>query len=159
MTRYIAAGACALVLLTGIAAPVRGQAAQAARTFRVRLSPMPVDGPQMMATIAGSGAVTATLTGNRLTLTGSFEGLKSPATQLKIHRGIRGVRGPAVADLGAPPGAASGTLSATIELSATQVDDLGKARLYLQLYSEKAPEGNLWGWLLPQDPKAQEIRK
>lgn len=156
MTRYTLAGVCALALLTGAGTPAR---AQAARTFRARLSPMPIDGPQMMATIAGSGAVTATLAGNRLTITGSFEGLKSPATQFKMHRGIRGVRGPAVADLSAPPNAPSGSLSATIDLSATQVDDLGKARLYVQLYSEKAPEGNLWGWLLPQEAKAQENRR
>ena len=30
-------------------------------------------------------------------------------------------------------------------------DDLNRERLYVQLYSEKAPEGNLWGWLLAQE--------
>ncbi len=39
--------------------------------------------------------------------------------------------------------------------------DLNRGRLYLQLFSEKAPEGNLWGWLLPQEKprdNAKEIR-
>jgi len=148
MLRYVAVGVIAVLpILTPEPA-----AAQAGRAYRARLSPVPVDLP-MLPTIAGSGSVTATLTGNRLTINGSFEGLKSPATLLKIHRGIRGVRGPAVIDLMAPPSATSGQISATVDLSPSQVDDLAKERLYLQLYSEKAPEGNLWGWLLPQENK------
>jgi len=31
------------------------------------------------------------------------------------------------------------------------VTDLEKGRFYVQLHSEKAPDGNLWGWLLPQE--------
>ena len=148
MLRYLAVCVIAILpLLTPEPA-----AAQAGKAYRVRLSPVPVDLP-MLPTIAGSGTVTATLTGNRLILTGNFEGLKSPATLLKIHRGPRGVRGPAVIDLTAPPSATSGQISATVDLSPSQVDDLAKERLYVQLYSEKAPEGNLWGWLLPQENK------
>ena len=33
------------------------------------------------------------------------------------------------------------------------VADLEKGRLYVQLHSEKAPDGNLWGWLTPQENK------
>jgi hypothetical protein len=36
------------------------------------------------------------------------------------------------------------------------VADLDKGRLYVQLQSEKAPDGNLWGWLMPQ---AQETKR
>jgi len=126
--------------------------AQASRTFRARLSPVPIDFP-MLATVAGSGTVTAALTGNRLAITGSFEGLKSSAMSVNLHRGIRGVRGPAVVELTAPTHATSGQFAATIELSASQVDDLGRERMYVQLSSEKAPDGNLWGWLLPQENK------
>ena len=50
--------------------PGSGQGGQA-RIYRTRLSPVPLDAA-MMATIAGSGAVTATLGGTRLTLTGTF---------------------------------------------------------------------------------------
>ena len=96
MSRNAAATLCAAMLVWS-AAPV-GRA-QAGKTYQARLSPMPVDGPPMMATIAGGGSVTAVLTGNKLTITGTFTGLKSPATGVKIHRGIKGVRGPAVLDL------------------------------------------------------------
>ena len=41
---------------------------------------------------AGSGSVTWTLTGTTLTINGTFEGLKSPATMAPIHKGQRGVR-------------------------------------------------------------------
>ena len=53
----------------------------------------------MAATIAGSGSVTAVLTGTKLTVTGTFDGLKSPATIVQIHKAQRGVRGPVVLDL------------------------------------------------------------
>ena len=85
------------VLVVSLVAQV---GAQTPRTFRARLSPVPIDSP-MLATVAGSGTVTATLTGSRLAITGSFEGLKSPATSVKLHRGIRGVRGPAIVELAA----------------------------------------------------------
>ena len=44
--------------------------------------------------------------------------------------------------------ATSGTITGSIELTREQADDLANGRLYIQLHSEKAPEGNLWGWLL-----------
>jgi hypothetical protein len=49
--------------------------------------------------------------------------------------------------------AASGTISGTFTLTSIQLADLEKGRLYVQLHSEKAPDGNLWGWLLPQESK------
>ena len=64
------------------------------KTFKARLSPVPID-VSMQATVAGSGTVTAVLTGTKLAITGTFEGLKSPATIAQIHKGpVRGVRGP-----------------------------------------------------------------
>jgi hypothetical protein len=47
--------------------------------------------------------------------------------------------------------ATSGTLSGNLELTSIQVADLERGRLYVQLHSEKAPDGNLWGWLAPQE--------
>jgi CHRD domain len=125
--------------------------AQQTRSFKGRLSPVPIDA-SMLATIAGAGSVTAVLNGTKLTITGSFEGLRSPATIAQVHKGpARGVRGPVVADLAVAKSAdpTSGTLSATLELTTIQIADLDKGRLYVQLHSEKAPDGNLWGWLLP----------
>jgi CHRD domain len=128
--------------------------AQQPRTFRARLSPVPID-VSMQATVAGSGTVTAVLTGSKLAVTGTFEGLKSPATIAQVHKGpVRGVRGPNVLDLTvAKTDAASGTINGSFDLTAIQIADLDKGRLYVQLHSEKAPDGNLWGWLLPQENK------
>jgi hypothetical protein len=122
---------------------------QAKLQFRARLSVVPIDVTQQN-TVAGNGAVTATLTGPKLTVAGTFSNLKSPATIAKIHVGSKGIRGPALFDLTVSK-ATSGTLEGTFDLTPQQVDDLTKSRFYIQLHSEKAPEGNLWGWLLPQE--------
>ena len=124
-------------------------AAQQPKTFKARLSPVPLD-VAMQATIAGSGSASAVLTGTTLIVTGTFDGLKSPATIAQIHKSpVRGVRGPNVFDLAVSKAdAASGTLSGSFDLTAIQLADLEKGRLYVQLHSEKAPDGNLWGWLL-----------
>ena len=126
--------------------------AQQPRSFKTRLSPVPID-VAMQATVAGNGTVSAVLTGAKLAVTGSFDGLKSRGTTAQLHRSaVRGVRGPSVADLVVNnTDAASGTLSGTVELTAIQIADLEKGRLYVQLHSEKAPDGNLWGWLMPQE--------
>jgi CHRD domain len=126
--------------------------AQQPKTFKARLSPVPID-VSMQATIAGSGSVSAVLTGTKLAITGTFDGLKSPATIAQIHKGpVKGVRGPNVFDLTvSKTDAASGTLSGSFDLTPIQLADLEKGRLYVQLHSEKAPDGNLWGWLLPQE--------
>jgi len=123
-----------------------------APVYRARLSVVPIDIP-MQATVTGSGSATAALKGSALTITGTFSGLKTPATAARVHRGPRtAMRGPAIGDLTATA-ATSGTISGTLELTKQQVDDLAAGRLYLQLHSEKAPEGNLWGWLLPETKK------
>jgi hypothetical protein len=126
--------------------------AQQPRAFKARLSPVPID-VSMQATVAGSGSVSAVLTGTRLAVTGTFDGLKSPATIAQLHKSpVRGVRGPTVVDLVvSKTDAASGTLSGTFDLTAIQIADLEKGRLYVQLHSEKALDGNLWGWLMPQE--------
>jgi len=123
-----------------------------APVYRARLSVVPIDIP-MQATVTGSGSATATLKGSTLTITGTFSGLKTSATVARVHRGPRtAMRGPAIGDLTATA-ATNGTISGTIELTKQHIDDLAAGRLYLQLHSEKAPEGNLWGWLLPETKK------
>jgi hypothetical protein len=102
----------------------------------------------MRATVTGSGSIAAVLTGTRLSITGTFEGLGGPATVARLHQGVvTGVRGPALSELTISK-AAAGSVSGTVTLSAEQVDDLKKGKLYIQIHSEKAPDGNLWGWLL-----------
>jgi hypothetical protein len=127
-------------------------AAQSSRNYKARLSTVPID-LTLQATIAGTGAVTALLTASKLAITGTFDGLKSPATIAQLHRSsTRGVRGPSFADLTVTH-ATTGSLTGSIELNPAQVADLEKGRLYVQIHSEKAPDGNLWGWLLPQESK------
>lgn len=117
--------------------------------FTARLSPVALDTP-MRATITGSGSATASLSGSKLTVSGEFEGMKSAATVAHIHSGaVTGVRGPAILDLTVEK-APSGKLSGSFNLTAEQIDSLRKGHLYIQVHSEKAPDGNLWGWLLPQ---------
>ena len=126
----------------------------AARRFRARLSTVPID-LAMRRTVTGRGVVSATLVGTTLTIDGTYEGLTSPATVARLHRAAKGLRGPAILDVTVEGGTSgtsgtSGRVSGTFELTSAQVDDLLEGRLYLQLHSEGAPDGNLWGWLLPE---------
>ena len=121
--------------------------AQGGDKLTARLSPVPVEAATV-AGITGSGSATATLTGTTLAITGTFEGLRSPATVAHLHLGMKGVRGPAIFDLTVSK-ATSGTIGGKLTLNRAQVEDLKKDRFYVQINSEKAPEGNLWGWLLP----------
>ena len=120
--------------------------AQTSKIFKTRLAPVPIDLP-MAATVTGSGSVTASLDGNKLTFTGTFDGLTGPATLAQVHKGpVAGVRGPVLFDLTVTH-ATNGTISGSVELTPAQLVDLDKRRLYVQIHSEKAPDGNLWGWL------------
>lgn len=137
--------AAALFSLVSAGAAQNGQNAD---TFKVRLSPVPIS-VAMMSTIAGYGALTATLAGKQLTIQGTFEGLRSPATTVQIHRAPKGIPGPVVPNLELTvTKAVKGAVSGTLELTPDQIADLKNGRLYVQIQSERAPDGNLWGWLL-----------
>jgi CHRD domain-containing protein len=122
-------------------------AAPRATSFRARLSPVPVES-STASRITGSGSVMAMLDGSTLTISGTFAGMKSPATIAQVHMGARGVRGPVEFDLVVEnqPG---GSVGGTIKLTKVQIDTLRKGWYYIQIHAEQAPEGNLWGWLLP----------
>jgi hypothetical protein len=141
------------LLIAGLLAAAPAVSAQASRTFKTRLSPVPV--PAYMPTIVGTGTVNATLTGNKLSISGSYEGLASPATQAKIYKSAKpGIRGDAILDLKVS-GGTSGTITGQFDLTPAQVQELAASRYYVQLFSERAAEGNLWGWLMPQQEKAR----
>jgi hypothetical protein len=115
--------------------------------YKVRLSTVPMDGG-MRDAVAGSGTASAMLTGTKLTINGTFDGLRSRATVARLHRGLAiGVRGAPLADL-TVSGATGGTVAGSLDLTQEQLQGLRKGQLYLQISSEKAPDGNLWGWLL-----------
>jgi hypothetical protein len=121
--------------------------AQNPERFKVRLTTVPMDGG-MRGTVAGSGSATATLAGATLSITGTFDGLKSPATAATVHGGAaKGVRGASLGDLVVSK-AIRGTLTGSINLTPEQIKGLREGRLYVEVASEKAPEGNLWGWIL-----------
>ena len=131
----------ALALLSALAM------AQAPTVFKTRLAPVAHEMSELDR-IGGIGQATASLAGTKLTVSGTFEGLKSPATVAQIHRGsVAGVRGPSIFDLTVDK-ATSGKISGSFSLDADQTDSLRKGRLYIQIHSEKAPDGNLWGWLM-----------
>ncbi len=122
-------------------------AAQNGETFKARLSPMPADA-RTRASLTGSGSASGVLAGTKLTITGSFEGLVSAATSASLHGSVAaGVRGPAIGDLTISK-ATSGTITGSFELAPQQLTSLRKGGLYIQIHSEKAPDGVLWGWLL-----------
>jgi len=144
--RAAAAAACLTAALCSLVSASAAQNGQNAETFKARLSPVPIN-ISMMATIAGTGSLTATLQGKQLTIQGTFEGLRSPATTVQIRRGPKGIRGPAILNLTVTK-AEKGTVSGSLELTPDQITDLRNGRLYVQIQSERAPDGNLWGWLL-----------
>jgi hypothetical protein len=131
-------------LLVSLALP---GTAQTQEKYKVRLATVPMDGG-MRNTVAGTGTATAVLAGAKLTVNGTFDGLLSPATTAAVHRGpAMGVRGSSFATLTVSK-APKGTLSGSIDLTPEQVQALKKGQLYIQLSSEKAPDGNLWGWFV-----------
>ncbi len=128
-----------------------GMPALAAEKFETRLAPSPMtDGTK--ANITGEGRAYATLDGTALTVSGDFHGLRSNATtaQLNLGGGI-GAMGPKVFDMTVTP-SVSGAISASLSLTARQAAALRSGKFYVQINSEKAPEGNLTGWLLPPHP-------
>lgn len=83
----------AAVVLTWTLA-VHGQ-----ETFKTRLSPVPIDA-QLAPTVTGHGSVSAVLAGTKLNITGSFEGMRSPAIAAHLHESkVTGIRGVVIHEL------------------------------------------------------------
>jgi hypothetical protein len=120
--------------------------AESGETYKARLSAVPADARTKPA-LTGIGTATAMLSGTKLTVTGNFEGLKSAATKATLNNAVMaGVRGPVLQDLTITK-AVGGTISGSADLTPPQLENLRKGGLYVQIYSEAAPEGVLWGWL------------
>ena len=140
---WMAVGAAVCLVWLAVALAAQGQ-----ETFKVRLSAVPAD-QKTRPDLAGSGSLTATLAGTKLSVSGSFEGLKAPATMAELRSGVTaGVRGPVITTLTITK-ATSGMISGSADLTPPQLTNLRKNGLYVQIYSEKTQaEGVLWGWLL-----------
>lgn len=141
--RTISSIACACMLTVASAA-----AQQAPVKFSARLSRAAIDAAEL-SKVAGGGSARAELQGMTLTIDGKFAGLLSRATRAHLDRGAeKGLRGRQMFDLTLTPGI-DGTISGTVTLTKSQIEDLRLGRFYIQVDSESAPDGNLWGWLLP----------
>ena len=143
MTRI---GVCLMVLVLGASV-----LAHSPEKFKARLAPAPPLGIQSRpasAAVAGIGSATATLTGRKLTVNGSFEKMASAATVAKLGLGLApGARLDLLYDLTLTKGT-SGTIAGSIDLTPAQVEGLKKGKMYIQINSEGAPNGHLLGWLL-----------
>jgi hypothetical protein len=136
-----------VALLAGIGLLAVLSSAQAQEKFKGRLYPVPLDA-SLRAEVTGHGSISAVLEGHKLSITGSFEGLRTPATVAQIHSSaVTGVRGPSIVDITVSKGT-SGSITGSLDLTDEQVGMLRKGQLYIQIHSEKAPDGNLWGWIL-----------
>src|SRR5262245_24655558 len=130
--------------------------AQGGDKFKARLAPAPALGVQGgTGAVAGLGSASVSLSGRKLTVTGTFDKMASAATTAKLGLGlITGARGDAIYDLTvtkAPqsnPAGTTGTIAGSFDLTPAQVDALKKGKLYIQINSEGAPNGHLLGWLL-----------
>ena len=142
----------AAVLVAGLLWSDLSSLAQSAQTFKARLSVVPVANARGRAEIDSSADVfatanvTGTLVGTKLTVAGTFDNFKHPASIAQIRSGAAmGVRGPVLFDLTVTK-ATKGTISGTVDLTAAQVDLLKNNRLYVQIHNQNTPEGALWGW-------------
>jgi hypothetical protein len=143
-----------LCLALLVLAPAWGAAA-AGEDFETRLSPSPLtDGTRI--NVTGEGRAQVSLDGRKLSVSGNFHGLASPATTAELYDGAGiAVPGPKAFDLTVAPDV-TGAISGTLTLTAKQAAELRHGHFYVQINSQKAPNGNLTGWLLPPHPFAGE---
>ena len=126
---------------------VPGRSVAAAEKYLVYLSPMPFS-EATQPNMRGKGSGSATLDGDTLSISATFSGLSSPATKghLSLSKAA-GVPGTPLSDL-TVSNDVTGKVTGQLKLDPSQLAALRGWKLYIQIDSEKAPTGNLWGWLL-----------
>jgi hypothetical protein len=118
-----------------------------AASYEAQLDPTPFDATNRADVIESIGNVTATLDGSTLTVKGTFSNFTSPATGGSFRIGLaKGVPGDAIGNLTVEH-ARQGAFSGTIKLTSAQLAALKREALYVRIDSEKAPDGNVQGWL------------
>ena len=133
-------------LLCALALAVSATPALAAG-YDAELDPVPFDASNRAIVINSIGNARATLDGGTLTVQGNFSNFTSPATGGSVRIGLaKGVPGDAVGSLTADH-ATSGHFSGSVKLSSAQIAALKKEAVYVRIDSEKAPDGNVQGWL------------
>jgi len=98
-------------------------------------------------TVDRGANASATLDGSTLKITGNFSKFTSPATGGSVRIGLaKGVPGDAIGTLTVDH-ATSGHFSGSVKLNSSQAAALSKQAIYVRIDSEKAPDGNVQGWL------------
>ena len=140
MTRFSGVFGIAVAMLL-VCAP-----AQAA-DYEAQMDPAPFDASTRADILGSIGQVSATLTGNILTVNGTFKDMTSPATAASVRIGLmKGVVGEAIGPLTVTR-TAQGSVSGSVQLTPAQIEALNREAIYIRVDSEKAPDGNLQGWL------------
>ncbi len=143
MSRTVLATAAALLLLPLLAFSAPALAAR----YQAELDPAPFDATTRAIVIGSSGVMSAELTGNTLTIKGSFKDLSSNATTGSVRTGLaKAVPGDAIGSLTVSH-AMQGEFSGTVKLNAAGLAALKRQSLYVRIDSEKAPDGHIQGWL------------
>jgi hypothetical protein len=138
MMRFRFAFAALLLAAPALAAPMG---------FEAELDPVPFDASNRADVINSIGNVTATLNGSTLAVNGRFSNLASPATGGSLRIGLaKGVPGDAIGTLTVAH-ARAGDFTGSLKLTGAQAEALKKQAIYIRIDSEKAPDGNLQGWL------------
>jgi hypothetical protein len=115
--------------------------------YDAELDPVPFDASNRATVINSIGDASATLEGGTLTVRGNFSNFTSPATGGSLRIGLaKGVPGDAIGSLTADHNT-SGHFSGSVKLSSDQIAALKKQAIYVRIDSEKAPDGNVQGWL------------
>lgn len=159
----LATGAATLVGSIGLGVPVKNIAVvldtppPASTTFVAHLSGHNQAFPVAS---AGSGEITATLTGNELVVTGSYGGMTglidpNIAGGAHIHAGYAGQNGGIELPLVPTPGTdlTGGTFAAllnTFTLTQAQIDLLETRQLYVNIHTTAFAAGEIRGQLLPE---------
>jgi hypothetical protein len=118
-----------------------------AAAYEAELDPTPFDATNRADVIESIGNLTGTLEGNTLTVRGTFSNFTSAATGGSFRIGLaKGVPGDAIGSLTVDH-ARQGSFSGTIKLNPGQIAALKKQAMYVRIDSEKAPDGNVQGWL------------
>lgn len=137
---------CHFLVAAALAALLLAAPALAAG-YEAELDPAPFDAATRADLIGSIGTATASLEGNLLTVRGNFSNLTSPATGGSLRIGLaKGVPGDAIGGLTVTQ-ARQGEFSGAIKLRPAQKTALDRQSLYIRIDSEKAPDGNLQGWL------------
>ena len=115
--------------------------------FDAELDPVPFDASNRAIVIDSIGDASATLDGGTLKISGNFSKFTSPATGGSVRIGLaKGVPGDAIGTLTVDH-ATSGHFSGSVKLNSSQSAALMKQAIYVRIDSEKAPDGNVQGWL------------